>query len=125
VLVHTPALAPRMRTDPLRAVASAAGLRRLALDEIHRALPATLAGEVAREMLAASRTVGADRIAVTHSDATARLGMPVELAVEAGRPPPPLATTARVRPPPPEARPSARPPRTPAMLRPTSPAPSP
>ena len=37
-------------------------------------------------MLAASRDLGADRIAVTHSDATARLGMPVELAVEAGLP---------------------------------------
>jgi flagellar biosynthesis GTPase FlhF len=78
--------------------AFAADLGRLGLDEIHFALPATLAGEVAREMLAASRAVGADRIAVTHSDATARLGMPVELAVEAGLPISYLADSVTVRP---------------------------
>jgi flagellar biosynthesis GTPase FlhF len=98
VLVDTPALPPQMRTDPFVADAFAADLRRLGLDEVHFALPATLAGEVAREMLAASRAVGADRIAVTHSDATARLGMPVELAVEAGLPISYLADSVTVRP---------------------------
>jgi len=98
VLVDTPALPPQMRTDPFVADAFAADLRRLGLDEIHFALPATLAGEVAREMLEASRAVGADRIAVTHSDATARLGMPVELAVEAGLPISYLADSVAVRP---------------------------
>jgi len=49
-------------------------------------------------MLGASRAVGADRIAVTHSDATARLGMPVELAVEAGLPISYLADSVTVRP---------------------------
>jgi hypothetical protein len=98
VLVDTPALPPQMRTDPFVADAFAADLRRLGLDEIHFALPATLAGEVAREMLVASRAVGADRIAVTHSDATARLGMPVELAVEAGLPISYLADSVTVRP---------------------------
>ncbi len=98
VLVDTPALPPQMRTDPFVADAFAADLRRLGLDEIHFALPATLAGEVAREMLVASRAVGADRIAVTHSDATARLGMPVELAVEASLPISYLADSVTVRP---------------------------
>jgi flagellar biosynthesis protein FlhF len=98
VLVDTPALPPQMRTDPFVADAFAADLRRLGLDEVHFALPATLAGEVAREMLVASRAVGADRIAVTHSDATARLGMPVELAVEAGLPISYLADSVTVRP---------------------------
>jgi flagellar biosynthesis protein FlhF len=95
VLVDTPAL-------PARAGAArdalVADLRRLGLDEVHFALPATLAGEVAREMLAAARDLGADRIAVTHSDATARLGMPVELAVEAGLPISYLVDTVAVRP---------------------------
>jgi flagellar biosynthesis protein FlhF len=95
VLVDTPAL-------PARACAArdalVADLRRLGLDEVHFALPATLAGEVAREMLAAARDLGADRIAVTHSDATARLGMPVELAVEAGLPISYLVDTVAVRP---------------------------
>jgi flagellar biosynthesis protein FlhF len=98
VLVDTHGLPAQMRTDPFVADALAADLRRLALDEVHFALPATLAGEVAREMLAAARDLGADRIAVTHSDATARLGMPVELAVEAGLPISYLADSVTVRP---------------------------
>jgi flagellar biosynthesis protein FlhF len=98
VLVDTPALPAQMRTDPFVADAFAADLRRLGLDEVHFALPATLAGEVAREMLVAARAVGAERIAVTHSDATARLGMPVELAVEAGLPISYLADSVTVRP---------------------------
>jgi flagellar biosynthesis protein FlhF len=98
VLVDTPALPVQMRTDPFVADALAADLRRLGLDEVHLALPATLAGEVAREMLAAARDLGADRIAVTHSDATARLGMPVELAVETGLPISYLADSVTVRP---------------------------
>jgi flagellar biosynthesis protein FlhF len=98
VLVDTHGLPAQMRTDPFVADAFAADLRRLGLDEVHFALPATLAGEVAREMLAAARGVGAERIAVTHSDATARLGMPVELAVEAGLPISYLADSVTVRP---------------------------
>jgi flagellar biosynthesis GTPase FlhF len=98
VLVDTHGLPAQMRTDPFVADALAADLRRLGLDEVHFALPATLAGEVAREMLAAARDLGADRIAVTHSDATARLGMPVELAVEAALPISYLADSVTVRP---------------------------
>jgi flagellar biosynthesis protein FlhF len=95
VLVDTPALPARAGAERDALVAD---LRRLGLDEVHFALPATLAGEVAREMLAAARDLGADRIAVTHSDATARLGMPVELAVEAGLPISYLADSVTVRP---------------------------
>jgi flagellar biosynthesis protein FlhF len=95
VLVDTPALPARAGAERDALVAD---LRRLGLDEVHFALPAVLAGEVAREMLAAARELGADRIAVTHSDATARLGMPVELAVEAGLPISYLADSVTVRP---------------------------
>jgi flagellar biosynthesis GTPase FlhF len=95
VLVDTPAV-------PARAGAARdaliADLRRLRLDEVHFVLPAVLDGEVAREMLAAARDLGADRIAVTHTDATARLGMAVELAVEAGLPISYLADSVGVRP---------------------------
>ena len=95
VLVDTPAVParPGAARDTL-----VADLRRLGLDEVHLALPAVLAGEVAREMLAAARDLGADRIAVTHTDATARLGMAVELAVEAGVPISYLADSVTVRP---------------------------
>ena len=95
MLVDTPAVPARAGAERDALVAD---LRRLGLDEVHFALPATLAGEVAREMLAAARDLGADRIAVTHSDATARLGMPVELAVEAGLPISYLADSVTVRP---------------------------
>ena len=68
--------------DPFMTDALGADLRRLEVDEVHLALPAVLAGEVARDLLDAARALGADRLAVTHSDATARLGMAIELAVE-------------------------------------------
>jgi len=95
VLVDTPAVPARAGAERDALVAD---LRRLGLDEVHLALPAVLAGEVAREMLSAARDLGADRIAVTHTDATARLGMAVELAVEAGLPISYLVDTVGVRP---------------------------
>jgi len=95
VLVDTPAVPARAGAERDALVAD---LRRLGLDEVHFALPAVLAGEVAREMLAAARDLGADRIAVTHTDATARLGMAVELAVEARLPISYLADSVTVRP---------------------------
>ena len=63
VLVDTPALPAQMRTDPFVADAFAADLRRLFHRRVHFALPATLAGEVAREMLAAARAqaLGAEK----------------------------------------------------------------
>jgi flagellar biosynthesis protein FlhF len=98
VLVDTPALPARMSADPFMTDALGADLRALGVDEVHLAVPAILAGEVARDLLAAARPLGADRIAVTHSDATARLGMAVELAVEAQLPISYLADSDAVRP---------------------------
>jgi flagellar biosynthesis GTPase FlhF len=95
VLVDTPALPPRAGSDRDALIAS---LNRLDLDEVHLALPAVLAGEVARDLLESARELGANRLAVTHADATARLGMAVELAAEARTPVSYLADTATVRP---------------------------
>jgi flagellar biosynthesis protein FlhF len=97
VLVDTPAL-PLHPTAAAERDSLTADLRRLGLDEIHLALPAVLAGEVARELLGATRALGATRLAITHADATARLGMAVELAVEAQLPVSYLADTTTVRP---------------------------
>ncbi len=98
VLVDTPALPAQLSADPFMTDALGADLRRLGIDEVHLALPAVLAGEVARELLTAARALGAGRLAVTHSDATARLGMAVELAVEARLPISYLVDSAAVRP---------------------------
>jgi flagellar biosynthesis GTPase FlhF len=95
VLVDTPALPPRAGSER---DALSADLGRLSLDEVHLALPAVLAGEVARDLLASARELGANRLAVTHADATARLGMALELAAEARTPVSYLADTAAVRP---------------------------
>jgi flagellar biosynthesis GTPase FlhF len=95
VLVDTPALPPRAGSER---DALNADLGRLGLDEVHLALPAVLAGEVARDLLASARELGANRLAVTHADATARLGMALELAAEARTPVSYLADTAGVRP---------------------------
>jgi flagellar biosynthesis GTPase FlhF len=95
VLVDTPALPPRAGAERDALIAD---LRRLGLDEVHLALPAVLAGEVARDLLAAARELGADRLAVTHADATARLGMALELAAEARTPVSYLVDSATVRP---------------------------
>jgi flagellar biosynthesis GTPase FlhF len=95
VLVDTPALPPRAGSERDQL---SADLSRLGLDEVHLALPAVLAGEVARDLLASARELGASRLAVTHADATARLGMALELAAEARTPVSYLADTAGVRP---------------------------
>jgi flagellar biosynthesis protein FlhF len=95
VLVDTPALPPQAGAarDAL-----AANLRHLELDEVHLAVPAVLHGEIARDLLATARDLRADRIAITHADATARLGMTLELAARASTPISYLADTAAVRP---------------------------
>jgi flagellar biosynthesis GTPase FlhF len=95
VLVDTPALPPQpgAARDAL-----AINLRRLELDEVHLAMPAVLHGEVARDLLATARDLGAERVAITHADATARLGMALELAARARTPISYLADTVAVRP---------------------------
>jgi flagellar biosynthesis protein FlhF len=95
VLVDTPALPPQAGTERDRL---AADLRRMDLDEIHLTVPAVLHGDVARDLLTAARDLGANRVAVTHADATARLGMALELAATARTPVSYLADTATVRP---------------------------
>jgi flagellar biosynthesis protein FlhF len=95
VLVDSPALPPQAGAGR---DALATNLRRLELDEVHLAVPAVLHGEVARDLLATSRGLGADRLAITHADATARLGMALELAARARTPISYLADTAAVRP---------------------------
>jgi flagellar biosynthesis GTPase FlhF len=95
VLVDAPALPPRAGAERDALIAD---LRRLGLDEVHLALPAVLAGEVARDLVTAARELGANRLAVTHADATARLGMALELAAEARMPISYLADSAGVRP---------------------------
>jgi flagellar biosynthesis GTPase FlhF len=95
VLVDTPALPARAGAE--RDALSAA-LGRLGLGEVHVAVPAVLAGEVARDLLSAARELGANRLVVTHADATARLGMALELAAEARTAVSYLADTATIRP---------------------------
>jgi flagellar biosynthesis GTPase FlhF len=95
VLVDTPALPAQAGAER---DALAADLRRLGLDELHLALPAVLAREVAREVLACARDLGAGRVAITHADATARLGMSLELAADSATAISYLADTATVRP---------------------------
>lgn len=95
VLVDTPALPPRAGAERDALMAE---LRQLDLDEVHLALPAVLAGDVARELLHAARDLGAGRLAVTHADEAARLGMAVELAAESRTPVSYLADTSTVRP---------------------------
>jgi flagellar biosynthesis protein FlhF len=95
VLVDTPALPAQAGAER---DALAADLRRLGLDELHLALPAVLAGEVARELLASARDLGAGRVAITHADAAARLGMALELAADSRTAISYLADTATVRP---------------------------
>jgi flagellar biosynthesis GTPase FlhF len=95
VLVDTPALPAQAGAER---DALAADLRRLGLDELHLALPAVLAGEIAREVLASARDLGAGRVAITHADATARLGMALELAADSRTAISYLADTATVRP---------------------------
>jgi flagellar biosynthesis GTPase FlhF len=95
VLVDTPALPPQPGSGR---DALAANLRRLELDEVHLAVPAVLHGEIAGDLLETARDMRAGRIAITHADATARLGMALELAARASTPISYLADTTAVRP---------------------------
>jgi flagellar biosynthesis GTPase FlhF len=83
VLVDTPGVSPRAEAE-LRVLA--AELRQLALDECHLAMPATIGHESARELIAGTRSLGVDAIALTHADETDRLGTVVESAIESGLP---------------------------------------
>ena len=79
VLVDTPGVSPRAEAD-LRTLA--AELRQLRLDECHLALPATMGADAGRELVAGTRDLGVDALALTHADETELLGTAVELAIE-------------------------------------------
>jgi flagellar biosynthesis GTPase FlhF len=83
VLVDTPGVSPRAQAE-LRTLSSE--LRRLAADELHVTIPATIGPLAAREVAEAGRALGARAIALTHSDETAALGTVVELAMDTGLP---------------------------------------
>lgn len=83
VLVDTPGVSPRADAE-LRTLSSE--LRRLAADELHLTVPATIGPIAARELAEAGRRLGAGGIALTHADETAALGTVVELAIDAGVP---------------------------------------
>lgn len=83
VLVDTPGVSPRADAE-LRTLSSE--LRRLAADELHLTVPATIGPIAARELAAAGRRLGARGIALTHADETAALGTVVELAIDADVP---------------------------------------
>lgn len=83
VLVDTPGVSPRADAE-LRTLSSE--LRRLAADELHLTVPATIGPLAAREVAAAGRRLGVCGIALTHADETAALGTVVELAIDSGVP---------------------------------------
>ncbi len=83
VLVDTPGVSPRAEAE-LRTLSSE--LRRLAADELHVTIPATIGPLAAREVADAGRALGAGAIALTHTDETAALGTVVELAMDTSLP---------------------------------------
>jgi flagellar biosynthesis protein FlhF len=83
VLVDTPGVSPRAEAE-LRTLS--AELRRLAADELHLTVPATIGPLAAREVVAAGRALGVCGIALTHVDETVALGTVVELAIDTGVP---------------------------------------
>ncbi|MCW3016188.1 MAG: hypothetical protein JWO02_3280, partial [Solirubrobacterales bacterium] len=83
VLLDTPGVSPRAEVE-LRTLS--AELRRLAADELHLTVPATIGPLAGRELAAAGRALGAGGIALTHADETGALGTVVELAMDTGLP---------------------------------------
>jgi flagellar biosynthesis GTPase FlhF len=80
-LVDTPA--PGAGCD---AVELAAELRALGCTELHLALPATISGPAADDLVAAFAPLGLTHLALTHADETVRPGAAVELAIRTRRP---------------------------------------
>jgi flagellar biosynthesis protein FlhF len=83
VLLDTPGVSPRAEAE-LRTLS--AELRRLAADELHLTVPATIGPLAGCELVAAGRALGAGAIALTHADETEALGTVVELAMDSGLP---------------------------------------
>jgi flagellar biosynthesis GTPase FlhF len=83
VLVDTPGVSPRADAE-LRVLATE--LRQLRLDECHLALPATMGADAGRELVAGTKSLGVDALALTHADETEQIGTAVELAIETDLP---------------------------------------
>jgi flagellar biosynthesis GTPase FlhF len=83
VVVDTPGVSPR-DADELRALG--AELEALAPEELHLAVPATIAPTVAQELLGGVRMLGIDALVLTHGDETEQLGTVVSLSIETGLP---------------------------------------
>ena len=83
IVVDTPALT---YSNPALRDSIAAELHALGVTEVHVALPATISGTAAEELLEALAPSGATHVALTHADETGRPGAPVEAALRAGRP---------------------------------------
>ncbi len=81
LLLDTPPLSP---ADPASIDALAAALERLQPERVVLALPATLGAKPAARLLEAYRPLGACALAITHTDETDQLGVPVQAAVALG-----------------------------------------
>jgi flagellar biosynthesis GTPase FlhF len=79
-LVDTPALRPG---DDAAVAVLADALRRVAVEEVHLALPATSSPAAADEVLTALRPLGLTHAALTHADATGHPGAAVEALIGA------------------------------------------
>jgi flagellar biosynthesis GTPase FlhF len=83
VIVDTPAVSVADRAGIARL---AAELRGVGLYELHLTLPATLSAHAAREQVAALRSLGASRLALTHAGETAHPGPAIGVAIAGGHP---------------------------------------
>jgi len=82
-VLDTPAVSPR---DPEGIAALAADLAAAGVTEAHVVVPATVAGPVAREALAAYAPLRPAALLLTHADETDHLGPLVDLAIQASIP---------------------------------------
>jgi len=83
VVLDTPGVSPRAEAE-MRVLA--AELAQLRADEIHLAVPATIATRPARELVMGTRSLKPCAIALTHADETDALGTVVDLAIDSGLP---------------------------------------
>jgi flagellar biosynthesis GTPase FlhF len=81
LIVDTPAVTPR---DPAAVERLATALKRLGVDEVLVALPATIGAGAARELVRDLAGLAPAGLVLTHADATGQLGTAVGLAIETG-----------------------------------------
>jgi flagellar biosynthesis GTPase FlhF len=94
LLLDTPPLSPGDRTA-IRRVASLLG--ELSPDRVVVALPATLGGTAAAQLLEALAPLGASAVAITHADETDQLGVAIEAACRFGLAPEYIVDRGRTR----------------------------